>query len=224
MAAAETRRGDETDATKRIYPGGAFDPLNFAKGDIESLKLKEIKNGRLAMMACLGFVAQHAATGKTPLQALGDHISNPWANNVSGGDECIWGGVQRRGVAWLWGDHVSNPWANTVSGECLCGRGDKCFLGAGVWSECITGSVQGACAWVGRGSQNDCVNEKLCIFCWQCTWVLLSCMLPTRSSGQEKPVSLHCCAVHLPYRCCAAPLSVAVAVVQFATNGVSLPF
>jgi hypothetical protein len=31
MAAAETRRGDETDAGKRIYPGGAFDPLNFAK-------------------------------------------------------------------------------------------------------------------------------------------------------------------------------------------------
>ena len=58
MAAAESRRGDETDATKRIYPGGAFDPLNFAKGDIETLKLKEIKNGRLAMMACLGFVAQ----------------------------------------------------------------------------------------------------------------------------------------------------------------------
>lgn len=86
MAAAETRRGDETDPVKRIYPGGAFDPLNFAKGDIESLKLKEIKNGRLAMMACLGFVAQHAATGKTPLQALSEHISNPWSNNVSAGE------------------------------------------------------------------------------------------------------------------------------------------
>lgn len=31
MAAAESRRGDESDATKRIYPGGAFDPLGFAK-------------------------------------------------------------------------------------------------------------------------------------------------------------------------------------------------
>ncbi|WIA37648.1 hypothetical protein OEZ86_014549 [Tetradesmus obliquus] len=83
MAAAESRRGDEPDAEKRTYPGGAFDPLNFAKGDIDSLKLKEIKNGRLAMLACLGFVAQHAATGKTPLQALGDHISAPWGANFA---------------------------------------------------------------------------------------------------------------------------------------------
>jgi light-harvesting complex I chlorophyll a/b binding protein 1 len=83
MAAAESRRGDEPDAEKRTYPGGAFDPLNFAKGDIDTLKLKEIKNGRLAMMACLGFVAQHAATGKTPLQALGDHIASPWGANFA---------------------------------------------------------------------------------------------------------------------------------------------
>lgn len=147
MAAVESRRGDESDAAKRIYPGGAFDPLNFAKGDINTLKLKEIKNGRLAMMACLGFVAQvwigwhcvmggglsclalpcaacgghmggphcpaavvraaappraaprhltttpppppcvsfvqHAATGKTPLQALSEHISNPWGSNFA---------------------------------------------------------------------------------------------------------------------------------------------
>ncbi len=31
---------------------------------LEENKLKEIKNGRLAMLAFLGFVAQHAATGK----------------------------------------------------------------------------------------------------------------------------------------------------------------
>ena len=31
---------------------------------LEVNKLKEIKNGRLAMVAFVGFVAQHAATGK----------------------------------------------------------------------------------------------------------------------------------------------------------------
>ncbi len=34
---------------------------------LEENKLKEIKNGRLAMLAFLGFVAQHAATGKVIL-------------------------------------------------------------------------------------------------------------------------------------------------------------
>lgn len=34
---------------------------------LEENKLKEIKNGRLAMLAFLGFVAQHAATGKVCL-------------------------------------------------------------------------------------------------------------------------------------------------------------
>jgi hypothetical protein len=44
---------------------------------------QELKNGRLAMVAFLGFVAQHAATGKAPLAALGDHIAAPWAANFA---------------------------------------------------------------------------------------------------------------------------------------------
>ena len=57
------------------YPGGVFDPLGLASGSAESLadwKLKEIKNARLAMMAFLGFIAQHAATGKGPIDNLFD--------------------------------------------------------------------------------------------------------------------------------------------------------
>lgn len=35
------------------------------------------------MMACLGFVAQHAATGESPLAALGAHLASPFAVNFA---------------------------------------------------------------------------------------------------------------------------------------------
>ena len=47
-----------------VRVGGAFDPLGWSKGDVEDLKVKELKNGRLAMLAFLGFVAQYGATGE----------------------------------------------------------------------------------------------------------------------------------------------------------------
>jgi Chlorophyll A-B binding protein len=34
--------------------GGIFDPAGFSKGDMASLKLKEIKNARLAMLVRSG--------------------------------------------------------------------------------------------------------------------------------------------------------------------------
>eukprot|EP00878_Enallax_costatus_P041673 GHUV01048517.1.p1 GENE.GHUV01048517.1~~GHUV01048517.1.p1 ORF type:complete len:238 (-),score=75.84 GHUV01048517.1:403-1116(-) len=72
------------------YPGGPFDPMGMTRESPEKtkdLKLKEIKNGRLAMLACLGFAAQHAATGKGPIDNLLDHLAAPlkttFVDNVS---------------------------------------------------------------------------------------------------------------------------------------------
>jgi light-harvesting complex I chlorophyll a/b binding protein 1 len=79
MAGAESLRGG-ADAEKRIYPGGTFDPMGMAS---DEKKVKEIKNGRLAMVAFLGFVAQHQATGASPIAALTSHLADPFANNFA---------------------------------------------------------------------------------------------------------------------------------------------
>jgi len=82
MAGVESMRGG-AETEKRVYPGGAFDPMGMSKGNLEELKTKEIKNGRLAMVAMLGFIAQHAATGASPLAALGAHLASPMTANFA---------------------------------------------------------------------------------------------------------------------------------------------
>ena len=74
-------KGNKVPNLETGYPGGIFDPLNFSKGDMKELQTKEIKNGRLAMVAFMGFVFQAQTLYKGPLAALGDHLADPFHNN-----------------------------------------------------------------------------------------------------------------------------------------------
>merc|ERR1712087_379380 len=74
------------------YPGGAFDPAGLSKGSttqLDELKLKEIKNGRLAMLAYVGFSCANVSIGKGPIEALQQHLSDPWIYNVMGNTYAI---------------------------------------------------------------------------------------------------------------------------------------
>nr|KJB14576.1 hypothetical protein B456_002G132100 [Gossypium raimondii] len=67
------------------YPGGPLlNPLGLAK-DIKNAhewKLKEIKNGRLAMIAMLGIFVQAYVTHAGPIDNLVEHLSNPWQKTI----------------------------------------------------------------------------------------------------------------------------------------------
>ena len=61
------------------YPGGFFDPLGLSKSPkFEEYKVKEIANGRLAMVAMAGIYGSTTITGEGPLACLAKHQADPW--------------------------------------------------------------------------------------------------------------------------------------------------
>ncbi|EFJ50856.1 chlorophyll a/b-binding protein [Volvox carteri f. nagariensis] len=67
------------------YPGGGpFDPLNYAAdadGFVDQA-VREIKNGRLAMVAMLGLFVQAAVTKKGPVENVMEFVSDPAGENI----------------------------------------------------------------------------------------------------------------------------------------------
>merc|ERR1712159_354394 len=67
-----------------LYPGGPFDPLGLSDDPevFAELKVKEIKNGRLALGAVLALALQSYITGEGPYANWSKHVTDPFGYNL----------------------------------------------------------------------------------------------------------------------------------------------
>lgn len=68
-------KGNKVPNPEMGYPGGIFDPLGFSKGNLKELQTKEIKNGRIAMIAFMSFVVQVRSMGSGWLAGDGGEMA-----------------------------------------------------------------------------------------------------------------------------------------------------
>lgn len=65
--------------TSGVLNSFPFDPLGQSS---ESMETKEIKNGRLAMVAIVGFAVQALVSREQPIAGLNAHIADPFGHNI----------------------------------------------------------------------------------------------------------------------------------------------